>query len=43
MKTTQTILTLDSLSQPITEAYMNVPPEEGMTEIEAIISDSRHP
>lgn len=33
----------DSLSQQIAEAYTNVPPEEGMAEIEAMVSDIRHP
>jgi len=33
----------DTLRQRIAEAYANVPPEEGMKEIDAIISDIRHP
>lgn len=32
----------DSLSQRISEAYANVPPEEGMAEIDAIVSDIRY-
>jgi len=33
----------DNLSQRISEAYADVPPEEGMAEIDAIVSDIRHP
>lgn len=33
----------DNLSQNIAEAYANVPPEEGMAEIDAIVSETRHP
>ncbi len=33
----------DSLSQRISEAYADVPAEEGMAEIDAIVSDIRHP
>jgi len=33
----------DNLSEKIAEAYTKVPPEEGMTEIDAIIRDTRHP
>lgn len=33
----------DNLSQQLAEAYANVPPEEGMAEIDEIISDIRHP
>lgn len=32
----------DALSQRIAKAYENVPLEEGMNEIEAIVSDIRH-
>jgi prevent-host-death family protein len=32
----------DSLSQQIAEVYANVPSEEGMAEIDAIVSDTRH-
>jgi prevent-host-death family protein len=33
----------DNLSQKIAEAYANVPPEEGMAEIDSIVSEIRHP
>ena len=33
----------DSLSQRISEAYADVPAAEGMAEIDAIVSDIRHP
>ena len=33
----------DSLSQRISEAYTDVPAAEGMAEIDAIVSDIRHP
>jgi prevent-host-death family protein len=33
----------DNLSQQLAEAYANVPPEEGMAEIDEVISDIRHP
>ncbi len=32
----------DSLSQEITDAYANVPQEEGLNEIDAIVSDTRN-
>ena len=32
----------DTLSQRITEAYATIPQEEGMDEIDAIVSDIRH-
>lgn len=32
----------DTLSQHITDAYANVPQEEGFNEIDAIVSDIRH-
>lgn len=33
----------DNLSLKIAEAYSNVPPEEGMAEIDEIVSEIRHP
>ena len=32
----------DTLSQHIADAYANVPQEEGLNEIDAIVSDTRH-
>ncbi|MFI3197443.1 MAG: type II toxin-antitoxin system Phd/YefM family antitoxin [Methylococcaceae bacterium] len=32
----------DTLSQQITDAYANVPQEEGLSEIDALVSDTRH-
>lgn len=33
----------DTLSQQIANAYVNVPQQEGLDEIDAIVSDTRHP
>ena len=32
----------DALSQQIANAYANVPQEEGLSEIDALVSDTRH-
>jgi prevent-host-death family protein len=32
----------DKLSQQFAEAYANIPPDEGMAKIDAIVSDIRH-
>lgn len=32
----------DTLSQQIADAYANVPQEEGLNEIDAVVSDTRH-
>jgi prevent-host-death family protein len=32
----------ESLSQQVSDSYANVPAEEGMAEIDAIVSDIRH-
>ncbi len=32
----------DTLSQQLADAYANVPQEEGLSEIDALVSDTRH-